>query len=172
MCVLELFGIAKNLSLWNDDRGVDWRTLRKEEETYGGRTQRLSVLGWRESLKERKKEKRQPKRGMGEEDRVPTCASRIWKDDQGHRGSPAPDKGHERLAARCSVLGGPPTPLAVSSQSSDRLQPTLFCGNRRKEILLSQAQGSAARRRPESLGRLPRREAAWTLSGGQGMCFS
>ena len=52
--------------------------------------------------KERKKENTQPKRGIGEEDPGSTPArAGFWKDGQGHRwGSPAPDKGHGRLAAR------------------------------------------------------------------------
>ena len=44
-----------------------------------------------------------PNKGWDEE-RVPTCTSRILEDDQGDRwDSPAPDKGHDRLAARCTV---------------------------------------------------------------------
>lgn len=50
------------LAQWNDDKGVDWRTLRKKKRRMEGEH---SVSGWRESLKERKKEKRQPKRGIG-----------------------------------------------------------------------------------------------------------
>ena len=43
-----------------------------------------------------------PERGIGEEDRVPTCTSRILEGRSGGQvGSPAPDKGHDRLAARC-----------------------------------------------------------------------
>ena len=34
----------------------------------------------------------------------PPARAGFWKDDQGDRwGSPAPDKGHDRLAARCAV---------------------------------------------------------------------
>ena len=36
-------------------KGLDWRTLRKEEETYGGRTQRVRL----ERISERKKERKQ-----------------------------------------------------------------------------------------------------------------
>ena len=47
---------------------------------------------------------RHPKRGIGEEDRVHTCTSRILEGRSGGQvGSPAPDKGHDRLAARCTV---------------------------------------------------------------------
>ena len=60
---------------------------------------------FRQSEKEKKEHtNRQPKRGMGEEDRVPTCTSRILEGRSGGQvGSPAPDKGHDRLAARCTV---------------------------------------------------------------------
>ena len=62
---------------------------------------------WPESRarqKERKKADRQLKRGIGGEDRVPTCTSRILEGRSGGQvGSPAPDKGHDRLAARCTV---------------------------------------------------------------------
>ena len=40
----------------------------------------------------------------------PPARAGFWKDDQGHRwGSPAPDKGHDRLAARCTVDSQPST---------------------------------------------------------------
>jgi hypothetical protein len=48
----------------------------------------------------------------------PPARAGFWKVDQGHRGfSDAPDKGHDRLAARCSVDSQLPLTLAVSSQS-------------------------------------------------------
>ena len=41
---------------------------------------------------------------MGGEDRVHTCTSRFSEGRSGAQvGSPAPDKGHDRLAARCTV---------------------------------------------------------------------
>ena len=70
-------------------------------------------------VKERKKTDK-PNEGWEEDRVVPTCTSRILEDDQGHRwGSPAPDKARGTRQARSAVHGGLPTPLAVSSQSSD-----------------------------------------------------
>ena len=54
-------------------------------------------------IKKERKKTDTPNEGW-DEDRVPTCTAGFRKDDQGDRwGSPAPDKGHDRLAARCAV---------------------------------------------------------------------
>ena len=69
-------------------------------------------------------EYRQPKRGIGEEDRVHTCTSRILEGRSGGQadrqvGSPAPDKGTRQ--ARSAVHGGIPTPLQSLAQCCARL---------------------------------------------------
>ena len=56
------------------------------------------------------------RRGMGRRTGSPPARAGFWKDDQGDRwGSPAPDKGHDRLAAR----GTGDSQLHWRSQSSD-----------------------------------------------------
>ena len=54
---------------------------------------------------ERKKERKQTRQTRdGTRTGSPPARAGFWKDDQGDRwGSPAPDKGHDRLAARCAV---------------------------------------------------------------------
>ena len=54
---------------------------------------------------ERKKERKQTRQTRdGTRTGSPPARAGFWKDDQGDRwGSPAPDKGHDRLAARCTV---------------------------------------------------------------------
>ena len=78
-----------------------------------------SYLSSQSLVPERKKERKQTRQTRdGTRTRSPPARAGFWKDDQGDRwGSPAPDKGHDRLAS--AVHGGIPTPLAVSSQSSD-----------------------------------------------------
>ena len=61
----------------------------------------LSVVPLSRSRKERK-QTRQTRDGT--RTGSPPARAGFWKDDQGDRwGSPAPDKGHDRLAARCAV---------------------------------------------------------------------
>ena len=60
-----------------------------------------------EHLECRKKEKERKQTRQtrdGTRTGSPPARAGFWKDDQGDRwGSPAPDKGHDRLAARCAV---------------------------------------------------------------------
>ena len=53
----------------------------------------------------RKKERKQTRQTRdGTRTGSPPARAGFWKNDQGDRwGSPAPDKGHDRLAARCAV---------------------------------------------------------------------
>ena len=54
--------------------------------------------------KEKKERKQTRQTRDGTRTGSPPARAGFWKDDQGDRwGSPAPDKGHDRLAARCAV---------------------------------------------------------------------
>ena len=59
----------------------------------------------RRSERRRKRKKTDsPNEGWGGRTGSPPARAGFWKDDQGHRwGSPAPARGHDRLAARCTV---------------------------------------------------------------------
>ena len=81
------------------DTNAVWVTI--TSSTYVDRTAKNLV----------KKERKQTnKRGMGEEDRVHTCTSRILEGRSGAQvGSPAPDKGHDRNLEYLEI--GLPRPL-------------------------------------------------------------
>ena len=63
--------------------------------------------GWEDGTPKERKERKKtdnPNEGWGRRTGSTPARAGFWKDDQGHRwGSPAPDKGHDRLAARCTV---------------------------------------------------------------------
>ena len=63
---------------------------------------RLCVFSLGRLLEKERKQTRQTRDGT--RTRSPPARAGFWKDDQGDRwGSPAPDKGHDRLAAGCAV---------------------------------------------------------------------
>ena len=67
-----------------------------------------------------------PNEGWDEDIGSPPARAGFWKDDQGDRwGSPAPDKGHDRLAARCAVDSH-----KVKERKKENRQPTGGMGER------------------------------------------
>ena len=64
----------------------------------------LCALGCRKPLYRKKERKQTRQTRDGTRTGSPPARAGFWKNDQGDRwGSPAPDKGHDRLAARCAV---------------------------------------------------------------------